>query len=252
MDDLPIPIADSGTCETEVIASKAVNNGSINAQKCPTIRDHAELTAEALLAESTPKTNLPPRETIIKVLVGNISMDTTKEELLALFGLRTTLALRKSVRIKLISDSTHKFSRYALVVGPRHLMNRLVSGYNGYMFKNRKLVVEFNKSDKSAFPKGKRDLQRGEFEKTSAQTSGYKTKIGGSRPASSASSKPEKSVPCTNREQGEFRDANPEVVGDGTNNLIQSDKTMAQNIRSQAKQTSFRGVEKTPTPHRGT
>lgn len=44
----------------------------------PTITNHPELTTETLLSKSTPKTNIPPDETITKVLVGNIPEDKTR------------------------------------------------------------------------------------------------------------------------------------------------------------------------------
>ena len=211
--DISTPLTELGTCGTEAIASQAVN-GSSNARKGPTIKDHAQLTDVEILAECTLKTNLPPTNTITKILVGNISSDTTENDLTQLFGLRTTPELKKNVRIKLISDRTHKFRRYALIEGPRLLMNTIVPECNGHIFNNRKLEIEFDKSDKSVLPLGKRDLQRKGFNKATAQTSGHKTKVGDLRPVSSASSRPEDSAPCTNGEQGEPIDANPEVVGE--------------------------------------
>ena len=222
--DISTPLTDLGTCETEAIASKAVN-GSSNTRKRPTIKNHAQLTDDQLLAECTPK------NTISQVLVGNISTDTTENDLTQLFGLRTTPELKKNVRIKFVSDRTHKFRRYALIEGPRDLINN-ISDLNGKPFNNRKLEIELCKSDNSAFSRGRWDLQRTGFNKATAQTSGNKTTVGDLRPVSSASSGPEESAPCTNGEQGEPTDANPEVVGGGTNNLIKNDKSMAQHIRA--------------------
>lgn len=110
-------------------------------------------------------------------------------------------------------------------------MNTLVSECNGLDFRERKLVVQFNNSDKSKLPYGKRDLQRGEIKGRSVQTSGYKMNLGDLRPASSASSRPKESTPCANREQGEFGDVNPEVVGGGVSTLKRNERTMAQNLR---------------------
>ena len=235
--DDPSPVADWDFSNLETnnpdeIASKAVPKKSGNSEKKhPTIPDNLELTNEEILSESTPKTNLPYDKNIINVLVGNIAEDTTKEELIQLLGLRTTLYLRNSVRIKLISDSGHDFKRYALIQGPREIMNQLVSKCNPFEFRKRKLVIEFENSDRSVLLYGKRDLQQKGCKGRSAQTSGYKRKMGGSRPASSASSRPEESAPCTNREQGEFGELNPEVVGGGANTLNTNDRTMAQHIR---------------------
>ena len=110
-------------------------------------------------------------------------------------------------------------------------MNTLVSECNGLDFRERKLVVQFNNSDKSTLPYGKQDLQLGDIKGRSVQTSGYKMNLGDLRPASSASSRPKESTPCANREQGEFGDVNPEVVGGGVSTLKRNERTMAQNLR---------------------
>ena len=165
-------------------------------------------------------------------MIGNISTDTTAKQLAKLYGLRTTPNLRESVRIELIFDPKHKFKRYAIIDGPIYVLNKLVSDCQGYTFKNRELILEFDSSDKSALPKRRRASQRGGFKKTSVQNSGHKTDIGESRPAPSAPSRPQEGAPCTNREQGKSRGVNPEMVGGGTDNFRNNDRTTAQHFRA--------------------
>ena len=179
-------------------------------------------------AKATAAKNLNFDTTITSVIVGNISTDTTKQDLIQLLGLHKTTYLRQTVRIKLVNPLRHKFKRYALIEGPKHVMDILVKGSNGWEYNNRKLVIEFE-TNKSKLPPGSRDVRRREIKQGSLYTSGYNEK-GELRPASSASSRQEESVSFTNRMEGPSGSYNPEVVGGGTN-LIQKDKTMAQTLR---------------------
>ena len=179
-------------------------------------------------AKATAAINLNFDTTITSVIVGNISTDTTKQDLIQLLGLHNTTYLRQTVRIKLVNPLRHKFKRYALIEGPKHVMDILVKGSNGWEFNNRKLVIEFE-SNKSKFPPSSRDVRRREIKQGSLYTSGHNEK-GELRPASPASSRQEESVSFTNRMEGPSGNYNPEVVGGGTN-LIQKDKTMAQTLR---------------------
>ena len=183
-------------------------------------------TDDGAKANGEVNTNLDA--TITSVIVGNISTDTTKQDLIQLLGLHNTTYLRQTVRIKLVNPLRHKFKRYALIEGPKHVMDILVKGSNGWEFNNRKLVIEFE-SNKSKFPPGSRDVRRREIKQGSLYTSGHNEK-GELRPASPASSRQEESVSFTNRMEGPSGNYNPEVVGGGTN-LIQKDKTMAQTLR---------------------
>ena len=182
-------------------------------------------TDDGAKANSEANSNLDA--TITSVIVGNISTDTTKQDLLQLFGLHTTTYLRATVRIKLVNPLRHKFKRYALIKGPKFIMTRLLQ-CNGWEFNNRKLVIE-SETNKSKIPFGSRDVQRGEIKQGSFRTSGYNEK-GELRPASSASSRQEESFSFTNRMEGPSGNYNPEVVGGGAN-FIQRDKTMAQTLR---------------------
>ena len=179
-------------------------------------------------AKANGKVNTNLDATITSVIVGNISTDTTKQDLIQLLGLHKTTYLRQTVRIKLVNPLRHKFKRYALIEGPKHVMDILVKGSNGWEFNNRKLVIEFE-SNKSKFPPGSRDVRRREIKQGSLYTSGHNEK-GELRPASPASSRQEESVSFTNRMEGPSGNYNPEVVGGGTN-LIQKDKTMAQTLK---------------------
>ena len=183
-------------------------------------------TDDGAKANGEVNTNLDA--TITSVIVGNISTDTTKQDLIQLLGIHKTTYLRKTVRIKLVNPLRHKFKRYALIEGPKHVMDILVNECNGWEYNKRKLVIEFE-TNKSKIPLGLRDARRGEIKHSSIHTSGLNEK-GELRPASSASSRQEESVPFINRMEGQSGNYNPEVVGGGTN-LIQKDKTMAQTLR---------------------
>ena len=178
-------------------------------------------------AKANGEVNINFDETITSVIVGNISIDTTKQDLIQVLGIHKTTYLRETVRIRLVNPLRHKFKRYALIKGPKFFMDRLLQ-CNGWEYKNRKLVVEFE-TNKSKIPLGSRDARRGEIKQGSLHTSGHNEK-GELRPASSASSRQEESVPFINRMEVQSENYNPEVVGRGTN-LIQKDKTMAQTLR---------------------
>ena len=178
-------------------------------------------------AKANGEVNINFDETITSVIVGNISTDTTKQDLIQVLGIHKTTYLRETVRIRLVNPLRHKFKRYALIKGPKFIMDRLLQ-CNGWEYKNRKLVVEFE-TNKSKIPLGSRDARRGEIKQGSLHTSGHNEK-GELRPASSASSRQEESVPFINRMEVQSENYNPEVVGGGTN-LIQKDKTMAQTLR---------------------
>ena len=60
--------------------------------------------------------------------MGNLSTDTTREDLIQLLGLRNTTFYGANVRTKLVSDTKHKYKRYALLEGPRYIMNTVLEG----------------------------------------------------------------------------------------------------------------------------
>ena len=105
--------------------------------------------------------------------MGNLSTDTTRKDLIQLLGLRNTTFYGANVRTKLVSDTKYKYKRYALLEGPRYIMNTVLEG-NGMEYRKRKLVIEIQKSDKSAIPYSTRDAQRGGINEDSRQTSGSK------------------------------------------------------------------------------
>ena len=92
------------------------------------------------------------------------------------------------------------------------MMAKLVE-YNGMEYRNRKLVIEYHKSDKSTIPYGLQNVQQARIKKGSLRTFGFNRNMGDSRPTSSASSRQEESIPYVNRMEGELGDENPEVVG---------------------------------------
>ena len=69
-------------------------------QQCPTIPDHPPLTSEDIRKESPYK--------ISKLYVGNITADTTEEDIMQLFGLNTTTFLRNNTKVQVFHNTNSK------------------------------------------------------------------------------------------------------------------------------------------------
>ena len=89
------------------------------------------------------KSSLNSNASIVKTLyVGNLNKNVTEQDLIELFGLRTTNYLRNTCRVKLILCSKTNNSRgFAFVNGPEHVLNELVK-LKGIEFQEKKLVID--------------------------------------------------------------------------------------------------------------
>lgn len=172
-------------------------------------------TNGALVQSTTNHTDWKDR-TKTTVIVGNLSTDTTKEELKQILGLRNTTFYGANVRIKLVSDPKHKYKLYALIEGPKYITDILLDA-NGMEYKKRKLEIEIQKPDKSVIPYSTGNAQRGGINEGSHQNSGSKRYKGDKGPIPNAPSRQEESVPCINGMEGEFAFENPETGGNETN-----------------------------------
>ena len=71
-----------------------------------------------------------------------MNKNVTEQDLIELFGLRTTNYLRNTCRVKLILCSKTNNSRgFAFVTGPEHVLNELVK-LNGIEFQEKNLVID--------------------------------------------------------------------------------------------------------------
>ena len=79
-----------------------------------------------------------------------MNKNVTEQDLIELFGLRTTNYLRNTCRVKLILCSKTNNSRgFAFVNGPEHVLNELVK-LKGIEFQEKKLVTDEPKKKSSA------------------------------------------------------------------------------------------------------
>ena len=192
-------------------------------QQCPTIPDHPPLTSENIRKESMEK--------ITKLYVGNITADTTEEDIMQLFGLNTTTYLRNNTKIQVFHNTNSK-TFAILQLFYRHAVE--IIKLNGLEFKSRNLVIEIAKNppkfdtDTSIVPYNRGDMRRGKDQQNNLDTS-KKNKAKAVRPAPASSSRQEET-----HIQPDFWDQCLEAVGEKELNE-QSDKTMAQKLREKHK-----------------
>ena len=168
-----------------------------------------------------------PTETTVRI--ANLSTDTTKHDLMQLFGLSTTSYLWEIVRLTLFFNRKGKYKVYALVIAPKFVSDRMCE-LNGIVFNSRPLSIEILSSDKSITPYDRREMLRGSSKQSHFPTSGNKTARGDSRPAPNTSSRQEESMPSTNWVEDQSEETNLEGAGGGTSNT-QDDRSMAQVVR---------------------
>lgn len=192
-------------------------------QQCPTIPDHPPLTSEDIRKESTDK--------ITKLYVGNISADTTEEDIMQLFGLNTTTFLRNNTKVQVFHNTNSK--TFAIIqLFYRHAVE--IIKLNGLEFKSRNLVIEIARNppkfdtDTSVIPYNRGDMRRDKNQQNNLDTS-KKNKAKAVRPAPASSSRQEE----THIQSG-FWDQCLEAVGE-RELKEQSDKTMAQKLREKHK-----------------
>ena len=172
-------------------------------QQCPTIPDYPPLTSEDIPKESTDK--------ISKLYVGNITADTTEEDIMQLFGLNTTTFLRNNTKVQVFHNTNSKtFTIVQLFYRDAVEIIKL----NGVEYKSRKLVIEITKNppkfdtDTSSLPYNRGDMQRGKNQQNNLDTS-KKNKAKAVRPAPASSSRQEE----THMQPG-FWDQCLEAVGE--------------------------------------
>ena len=73
--------------------------------------------------------------------VANISSETTREDLMTLFGLDGTSYLRDNVRLTLFFQSKGKFKGYAIIRVPTHVRNQIIQ-LDGQKFNNRQIHIK--------------------------------------------------------------------------------------------------------------
>ena len=192
-------------------------------QQYPTIPDHPPLTSEDIRKESTDK--------ITKLYVGNISADTTEEDIMQLFGLNTTTFLRNNTKVQVFHNTNSK--TFAIIqLFYRHAVE--IIKLNGLEFKSRNLVIEIARNppkfdtDTSIIPYNRGDMRRDKNQQNNLDTS-KKNKAKAVRPAPASSSRQEE----THIQSG-FWDQCLEAVGE-RELKEQSDKTMAQKLREKHK-----------------
>ena len=136
--------------ETATDADAEHTKQTNNIQQPPTIAEHPKITPETLQNESTVK-----RATLY---VGNISTDTTTEDVIQLFGLSTTKYLREQTSVQLVFNSKSRYKGYAYLHIPSHIAEEIMK-LDGFEFKSRKLSIQkainpssHHKTDKSIIP----------------------------------------------------------------------------------------------------
>ena len=219
---------ETATEEESQSAAEVENTKSSNKpqqQQKPTISKHPELTIDDTQNESTEK--------MTKLYIGNITTDTTEEDIIQLFGLNSTAYLRDNSTVQVFYHTNSKFRSYAIVqIFHRYAIELLK--LNGLEYKSRKLIVEIANNppkfstDKSILPYDHRGMQRGKNQQGNLDTS-KKNKAKAVRPAPASSSRQEE----THTQSG-FWDQSLEAVGEREPNK-QSDKTMAQELREKHK-----------------
>ena len=125
------------------------------------------------------KSSLNSNASIVKTLyVGNLNKNVTEQDLIELFGLRTTNYLRNTCRVKLILCSKTNNSRgFAFVTGPEYVLNELVK-LNGIEFQEKLLVIEKAKN-KYSTPSltSLRQIQVDVSQKSQRRTAFYRTPV---------------------------------------------------------------------------
>ena len=93
------------------------------------------------------KSSLNSNGSIVKTPnVGNLNKNVTEQDLIQLFGLRTTNYLQDTCHVKLIlCFKTNNSRGFAFVTGPEHVLNELVK-LNGIELQEKLLVI--NKAKK--------------------------------------------------------------------------------------------------------
>ena len=189
----------------------------------PTLPAHPLLTNDDIIKESIVKKT--------KLYIGNISTDTTAEDIRELFGLNTTADLRENTNVQVFLNSKSQFKGYAIVeIYQRHAQELLK--LDGFEYKSRKLVIQLArnppKSDKSIAPYNRRGTQREKGHHGNPDTSSENNN-NAVRPAPTSSSRQEES-----HTESDFWEQSLEAVR-GRDEQKQNNETMAEQIQRKHK-----------------
>ena len=159
-----------------------------NTERIVKVPKHPELTQQQLHSEWRPKRS--------KLDIGNLTTDTTEEDIKELFGINNTTLLRENSTVQLHFNTKSKFKGYAILDTFTHVAEELLP-LNGFEFKSRKLVIEIarnidhkSNTDKATYPYDRRGLQRGRGNQDNLATSSRR-RNNAIRPAPAASSRQE-------------------------------------------------------------
>ena len=159
------------------------------------------------------------------IRVANISSETTREDLITLFGFDRTSYLRDNVRLTLFFQTKGKFKGYAIIRMPTHVRNDIIQ-LDGLKFNNRLIHIKDIRLD-SLTPHELRSMSQGSTSRSTSPISGRNNHTEDLRPTPNASSRQEESVSTVNGTDGEFEGTLPEKAGGGTN-IAPYNQTMAQ------------------------
>ena len=161
-----------------------------------------------------PVNHAPPLldPTMTSIWIGNLTRHTTEEEIGQVLGVRTTPFLRKHVRIKLYTNSKEKSRSYAIINGPKHILDKILPLNGKVTLDSRTLIIEPVSAKNSITPYNPKKMRQGRDGQNRLQTSEDNGEL---RPASRASSRQEGSVSSTNRAEDESGEIDSEEVGGG-------------------------------------
>ena len=192
-----------------------------NTERIVKVPKHPELTQQQLHSEWRLKRS--------KLYIGNLTTDSTEEDIKELFGINNTTLLRENSTVQLHFNTKSKFRGYAILDTFTHVAEELLA-LNGFEFKSRKLVIEIarnvdhkSNTDKATYPYDRRGLQRGRGNQDNLATSSRR-RNNAIRPAPAASSRQEETNTIG------FWEQCSEEVGE-RDRKKQDNKTMAQELR---------------------
>ena len=129
-----------------------------------------------------------------------------------MLGVRTTPFLREHVRIKLYTNSKEKSRSYAIISGPKHILDTILTLNGNITLDSRKLIIEPISAKKSTTPYNPKAMRQGRDRQNRLQTSENNGEL---RPASRAPSRQEGNVSSINRVENESGEIDSEEVRGG-------------------------------------
>ena len=150
--------------------------------------------------------------TMTSIWIGNLTRHTTKEEISQVLGVGTTPFLREHVRIKLYTNSREKSRSYAIISGPKHILDTILTLNGKITLDSRILIIEPISAKKSTTPYNPKAMRQERDRQNRLETSENNGEL---RPASRAPSRQEGSVSSTNRVEDKSGEIDSEEVGGG-------------------------------------